>query len=320
MKAVVLEGGETAFRPDYPMTVRKPGEALIRVLIAGICFTDLELIRGHAGFSGVPGHEFVGVVEEADTQGLVGKRVVGEINCPCHECALCQMGLERHCRQRTVMGLRERGGSFAEYVSLPEANLHVVPDCLDDETAVFVEPTAAVFRIMEQVPPRKSERWLVMGDGRLGLLVAQVLAPLCDATLLGAHATKIAIARRMGIKTGVSGAFDEKDFDVVVEATGKEGGLATALDFLKPRGTLVLKSIRGGDTPVPIWRVVVNEITVVGSRGGLFEPTIKALADGTVKVKELISGRYGLDEFGEAIAKCADRQTAKVLLYPQGAP
>jgi len=320
MKALVFKRGKLALLTDYPRPRRTPGDALIRINVAGICNTDLEILGGYLNFEGVPGHEFAGVVEEADDKDLVGKRVVGEINVACGECDFCREGLGRHCRNRTAIGIEDRDGAFAEYMTLPEANLHVIPDDLDDDTAVFTEPTAAAFAILEQVTPQRDDRCLVMGDGKLGLLVAQVLAPHCRLKLLGRSVRKLSIAREIGLEAVVAGRLEEPDFDIVVDATGSKSGFEGALSLVRPRGTLVLKTTLSGDVPVPLWRIVVNEITMVGSRCGLFKPAIEALREGSVQVAPLVSARYPLEEFKAAFAKSQEHGVVKVLLYPQGAP
>jgi threonine dehydrogenase-like Zn-dependent dehydrogenase len=318
MKALLFNGSALTLRADYPRPVRKPGEALIAVAVAGICNTDVEISRGYMDFRGVPGHEFVGVVEEADDSSLVGRRVGGEINCPCGDCDLCRRGLGRHCRSRTTLGISGRDGVFAEHTTLPEANLHVVPDGMSDETAVFTEPVAAAFSILEQVTPEHPNRCLVMGDGKLGLLIAQVLSPLCRTTLLGRHAAKLAVAREFGIETAEPNGFDGRDFDLVVEATGSREGLDAAMGFVRPRGKIVLKTTVDGEIPVPLWRVVVDEIQLIGSRCGLFRPAVDALASGAVKVAPLVKGRYSLDDFEEAFTAATTKGALKVLLYPRG--
>ncbi|MHC4713923.1 MAG: MDR/zinc-dependent alcohol dehydrogenase-like family protein [Planctomycetota bacterium] len=320
MKALVFENGELSFRDDYPVPARSPGEALIRVSVAGLCNTDIEIIRGYMDFSGVPGHEFTGVVEEADNRDLIGKRIVGEINCPCGDCDLCREGLGRHCRSRTVLGIMGRDGAFAEYTTLPEANLHVIPDSMSDETGVFVEPAAAAFAILEQVEPAPTDRCLVMGDGKLGLLVAQVLAPGCHVKLLGRSVRKLSIAKQFGIPAEVAGKMTERDFDIVVDATGTRSGFDGALALVKPRGTLVLKTTLSGDIPIALWRIVVDEINLVGSRCGLFEPALEALKSGVLRVEPLISAKYALEDFREAFDKSKTHGIVKVLLYPQGLP
>jgi len=319
MKALVFKGGKLALVADRPRPQRAPGEALIRVRVAGICNTDIEIARGYMNFEGVPGHEFVGVVEEADSTELLGKRVVGEINIPCGRCDLCNEGLGRHCPERTCIGIENHDGAFAEYMTLPEKNLHIVPDGMADDVAVFTEPTAAAFAILEQITPREHDRCLVMGDGKLGLLVAQVLAPHCDLKILGRSVRKLSLASGLGLDAVVAGRLEERDFDIVVDATGSKSGFEGALSLVRPRGTLVLKTTISGDVPVPLSRIVVNEITLVGSRCGLFKPAIEALQKGEVKVESLISGRYALEDFEAAFAEVQEHGVVKILLCPQGA-
>lgn len=320
MKALVLKDGKLALVTDRPRPQRAPGEALIKISVAGICSTDIQLTRGYMNFEGVPGHEFVGVVEEADSTELVGKRVVGEINITCGRCKFCNEGLGRHCPERTCIGIEKRDGAFAEYMTLPEKNLHVVPDGMADDVAVFTEPTAAAFAVLEQITPRKHDRCLVMGDGKLGLLVAQVLAPYCDIKILGRSVRKLSLAAGLGLDAVVAGRIEERDFDIVVDATGSKSGFEGALSLVRPRGTLVLKTTVSGDVPVPLWRIVINEITLVGSRCGLFKPAIEALQKGDVLVTSLISGHCALEDFQAAFAMSRERGIVKVLLYPQGAP
>jgi threonine dehydrogenase-like Zn-dependent dehydrogenase len=320
MKAVVFEGGKAQVRDGYPKPQRRPGEALVRVSVAGVCNTDIEILGGYMSFSGVPGHEFVGVVEEADTGALVGRRVVGEINCPCGDCQFCEMGLVRHCRRRTVLGIQGRDGAFAEYLTLPEANLHFVNDNMADEVAVFAEPVAAAFRILDEVTLKHSHRCAVLGDGKLGLLVAQVLGARTGLTLVGHNHGKLAVAKSLGITAHAEEGFVERDFDVVVDCTGNAGGFKAALAMLRPQGTLVAKTTVAGDISVPMWQVVVDEIKIVGSRCGPFEPAIKALHDGSVRVEPLISARFALEDIEAAIAKAREKDTIKVLVYPAGNP
>jgi len=319
MKALVIEGGRLRFEKNRPLP-RRGGEALVRVSAAGICNTDIEILRGYMGFEGVPGHEFVGSVEEASAAALIGRRVVGEINCGCGECDLCRAGMARHCRKRTVLGISGRDGAFAEYLSLPEANLHTIPDGMPDDVATFVEPTAAAFEILEQVPVKPDDRCAVLGDGKLGLIAAQVLGGRCKVTLVGRHAAKLAVARQLGLRALAQNEFREKDFDVAIDATGRAEGLAAALDLLRPRGTLVLKTTVAGETRMPFARVVVDEITIIGSRCGPFEPAIEALTRGTVNAAPLVSGRFRLEDFEKAFARAQEPDALKVLLYPAGAP
>lgn len=320
MEALVYGDGQLSFEADAPDPQRPPGDALIRITVVGICNTDIEIMRGYMNFAGIPGHEFVGVVEAADNEALVGKRVVGEINCPCGDCRMCAMDLGRHCPSRTVMGIANRDGAFAQYTTLPEANLHVLPDDLSDDVAVFTEPAAAAMSILEQLTPQPSDRCLVMGDGKLGLLVAQALSPYCHLTLLGRNPSKLKLARELGIAVAVAGKFQGTGFDVVVDATGNRAGFKGALDHVRPRGKVVLKTTVPNEIPIHVSQLVINEITLVGSRCGLYGPAIEALCDGSIKVEALISERYELADFEAAFARSQESDIIKVLLYPNGMP
>jgi threonine dehydrogenase-like Zn-dependent dehydrogenase len=294
-------------------------EALIRVTKSGICNTDLEIIRGYAGFSGTIGHEFVGIVEESSDKNWIGKRVVGEINAGCGVCGLCKAGDSRHCPARTVLGIHSRDGAHAEFVRLPSINLLEVPENVSDEQAVFTEPLAAAYGILEQVEVLPETKVAVIGDGKLGILCAQAMALASKNTyLIGKHKDKMRVAEGRGA-TGVLLADAPKlnqTFDVVIEASGSESGFATALDLLKPRGKLVLKSTFQGKTNLEMWRVVVDEITIVGSRCGRFAPALELLRDGKVDVESFISEEFSLENGIEAIAKAQQKGAMKILLKP----
>lgn len=278
--------------------------------MAGICGTDLQLLEGYANFRGTPGHEFVGVVEEvtsAGDQAWVGKRVAAEISVGCGRCDWCRGGVKEHCLQRSVVGIRGRAGAFADFVSVPTGNLHELPDAIDDQTAVFVEPTAAACRILEQVPLERGSRVAVLGDGRMGLLTAQVIRTVTpDVTVFGRHEHKLNVARRLGFAT-----HGDQPFDVVVDATGRPEGLQRAIDLVRPRGTIVLKSTIHGESALAPWPIVVNEVTVVGSRCGPFLPAIELLASGAVQVKPLVSRVESLEKYEDAFE--AARRELKVL-------
>jgi threonine dehydrogenase-like Zn-dependent dehydrogenase len=302
--------------------VAKPGagdEALIRVTRSGICNTDLEIIRGYAGFSGTIGHEFVGIVEESSDKNLVGKRVVGEINAGCGTCDLCRAGDPRHCPNRTVLGIHGRDGAHAEFVTLPNINLLEVPENVTDEQAVFTEPLAAAYGILEQVAVTTETRVAVIGDGKLGILCAQSMALESRNTyLIGKHKEKMRVAETRGTE-GVlltDAAKLNRTFDVAVEASGSESGFATALDLLKPRGKLVLKSTFQGKTNLELWRVVVDEISIVGSRCGRFAPALELLRDGKVDVESFISEEFSLSRGVEAVERAGQKGVMKVLLKP----
>jgi len=294
-------------------------EAIIRVLLSGICNTDLEIARGYAGFTGTLGHEFVGVVEEAPDDTLLGQRVVGEINAGCGQCALCRAGDSRHCGSRTVLGIVGRDGAHAEYLRLPMINLVPVPEKIPDEHAVFVEPLAAACAITERTSIQGSTSVAIIGDGKLGLLCGQALALTgASVLLIGKHPDKLRIAERRGIETAtVKQALNRrKEFDVVVEASGSAGGFEMALDLLRPRGTLVLKSTFHGPSQIETARLVVDEITVTGSRCGRFTPALDLLRRGAIDVDSLISEEYPLAEGVIAMKRAAKKGVLKVLLRP----
>jgi threonine dehydrogenase-like Zn-dependent dehydrogenase len=294
-------------------------ETLVRVTLSGICNTDVEIVRGYAGFEGTLGHEFVGVVESAPDATLVGRRVVGEINAGCGRCAQCAKGDPRHCPNRTVLGIHGRDGAHAEFLQLPVVNLLIVPDEIPDTHAVFCEPLAAACGITERVNITTETRVAVIGDGKLGLLCAQALA-LTGAPLLliGKHQEKLRIAGARGIETATLDQVGKRgrEFDVVVEASGSEAGFALALALLRPRGVLVLKSTFKGATHVDAARIVVDEISVVGSRCGRFAPALDLLRTGAIDVESLISEEYSLSAGVRAMQRATERGVIKVLLRP----
>lgn len=316
MKALRFENNRLEIRETA--LPKAENEALIRVVKSGICNTDLEIVRGYAGFAGTIGHEFVGVCESApDAPELVGKRVVGEINAGCGACDSCKKGDSRHCPSRTVLGIVGRDGCHAEFLSLPTANLLEVPVNVSDAQAVFVEPLAAAYGIMEQVEILPETRVAVIGDGKLGLLCALSLNLKSENVfLIGKHAEKMRIAESAGV-TGVflqDAAKLNRTFDVTVEASGSESGFQTALDLLKPRGKLVLKSTFSGKPTWEAWRVVVDEITIIGSRCGRFAPALKLLEEGRIDVESFISDELPLEKGIHAMAKAAQKGILKVLL------
>ena len=316
MKAVYFNGTKMIFDENYPEP--NPGEALIRINLAGICGTDLEIIQGYMKYDGIMGHEFVGTVEKSDNSNLVGKRVVGEINAGCCKCNYCEKGMERHCPDRTVLGILGRNGAFAEFLSLPEKNLHVIPDSISDEQAVFVEPLAAAFEIGEQVSLQPQWRVAVVGDGRLAQLIIQVLKLKCsNITCFGRHKTKLQGLVNGGtkIKIGIDSS-DEQSFDLVVDATGSNSGFADAMKLIKPRGIVVLKSTVASKENLNLAPAIINEITLVGSRCGLFKPAIDALATGIVSVDSMIDSSFSLENFSDAIEHAKKPDTMKVFLKP----
>ncbi|MCY3825536.1 MAG: alcohol dehydrogenase catalytic domain-containing protein [Nitrospinae bacterium] len=296
-------------------------EALIRVRLAGICATDLELIRGYMNFRGVLGHEFVGEVAGPEAHPLLGRRVVGEINCGCGSCAWCARGMERHCPGRSVLGILDRPGVFAEYTCLPSRNLYPISDAVEDEAAVFCEPLAACFEVIEQFPEIVEREVLVIGDGRLGLLQTQVLhAAGARVGLLGRHPEKMALLAPYEIPTWsepAQAACSGGDrWPVVIEATGAADGFSLAVSKTKPRGVVVLKSTVASDARLNLSSVVVDEITVLGSRCGPFEPATRALEAGELGLSSMIHGRYPLRNAPEALEKAHEKGIMKVLLRP----
>jgi len=301
---------------EIPRPARPEGFALIRLLTGGICNTDLELQRGYYGFSGTPGHEFVGEVIEADTHSLIGRRVVGEINLACRRCAWCARGLERHCPQRTVLGIVNQPGAFSEFFILPEYNLRIVPDSMKTDIAAFTEPVAAACEILDQVRIPPGAPVAVLGDGKLGLLIAQVLqASGCRVHQFGKHAEKLRIAARRGVTTEIlSATLPKAEYEWVVDATGSREGLRQAVHMTQPRGTVILKSTVHGEVAVDTAPVIVDEITLVGSRCGRFEPALELLERGAIDVESMIAGREPLSKAPEAFALAAQRGNLKILL------
>jgi threonine dehydrogenase-like Zn-dependent dehydrogenase len=298
---------------------RKPGEALVRLRLAGICNTDLEIVRGYMGFRGVLGHEALGDVVECDDAAWIGKRVVCEINLNCGRCAFCADGLGRHCPTRTVLGILGKDGCFAEYMTAPVRNLLEVPAEIEDERAVLTEPLAAAFAILEQVDVRAGQRVAVLGDGKLGLLSAlALLGASAEVHLVGKHADKMAIAAARGARTHRHDEDIAGGFDVVVEATGSPDGLARAIALTRPRGTLVLKSTFHGATPVAMAPLVIDELTLVGSRCGLFPPALAAHASKRIDVGPLISARFPLRDGLAAFEGAGRSGVLKVLLDMRG--
>ncbi len=308
---------QLSLEDDCAYPVPPPGEVRIRTRLAGICNTDLEILRGYAQFEGILGHEFVGTVELADDPALVGQRVVGEINAACQVCHTCQAGRPTHCPNRTTLGILGRHGVLAEAFCLPALNLHVVPEAIPDEAAVFTEPLAAACEVLEQVHVQPDSRVVVLGDGKLGLLVAQVLALTgCSLTVVGRHAEKLALLARRGIDTRLGEGDLERSADVVVECTGRREGFQTAQRLVRPRGSLVLKSTYHGLVLADLSQLVVDEITVVGSRCGPFAPALRLLKQGLVDVIPLIEAEYPLSDGLVAFDHAGRRGALKVLVRP----
>ena len=313
MKALWLENNQISLREVEPPA--KSNEALVKVRMAGICSTDLELVKGYYPYTGILGHEFVGEVVSAPDTSWVGRRVAGEINAVCGKCEACQNRRPTHCENLTVLGIANRNGVFAEFTSLPLENLHAVPDSVSDEMAVFVEPLAAALEIQQQIQIQPSDRVLVIGAGRLGQLIAQTLALTgCDLQVAARHAHQQNILTTRGIRLTSETEIQPGKWDVVVEATGSADGFNLGRRAVRPRGTMVLKSTYKGDMSVNFSSIVVDEITLIGSRCGPFEPAVRLLEKCEVDPSVLVSARYKLSDAVEAFEKAAQPGVLKVLL------
>ncbi len=322
MKAVIFDE-ELELINDYPKPIARMGDALIKTSMVGICNTDFEITKGYMGYKGVLGHEFVGVVESVGDfkyQDLVGKRVVGDINCGCNSCVWCAQGLKRHCPNRKTLGIWQKDGCFSEYFYLPIENLFEVPENVEDSEAVFAEPIAAACEILEQVHIKPCDKVAVLGDGKLGLCISLVLNAMnINFVHIGKHINKLAISKAAGAKTIIlNDALAREDFkkafDVVIEATGSVSGFETSVSLTKPRGTLVLKSTIATDSGLNLSAIVVDEITVVGSRCGQFAPAIRLLARKAINVKPLISKIYSIDDVLAAFEANKQKDTLKILV------
>ncbi len=300
---------------DHPDPKPAAGECLVRVRLAGICSTDLAITQGYMNFRGVLGHEFVGTVVEGSPRWK-GKRVVCEINCVCRTCEMCQGGLAGHCRNRTVIGIEKRDGAFADLVAVPERNLHAVPEVVSDEEAVFVEPLAAAFQVLTQRPIERRMNVSVVGPGKLGLLVAQVLAGTgCKLTVIGRNPKKLLRCEKKGVQAiHLGDLVPRQDRDVVVECSGSPQGLEIAMQLVRPRGTIVLKSTWARPGPLNLAPIVSGEVTLLGSRCGPFPEAINALARQAVEVRSLISRTYPIDQALEAFLASRDSENIKILL------
>jgi threonine dehydrogenase-like Zn-dependent dehydrogenase len=323
MQALWLENLVLGFRKDIPLPAPGEGEALVRVRLAGICATDLELVRGYYPYAGVPGHEFVGDVvavsgEDQAEVSWIGMRVVGEINASCGSCESCLAGRPTHCEKRTVLGIIDRNGAFAEYLVLPLTNLHRVPDKVPDESAVFTEPLAAALEIQQQITILPTDRVLVIGAGRLGQLVAWTLKQTgCDLKVVARHTHQKALLAQHGIRSIDESEISSRKSDVVVEASGSPSGFDLARNAVRPRGTIVLKSTYKGDLQANFSAIVVDEVTLVGSRCGPFPPALRLLQSGLVDPTSLIDSRYPLSQGVLAFEQAAQAGVLKVLLQPK---
>ncbi len=316
MKATFFDGKKIEYLEDYPDP--NSDETVVKISLAGICGTDLEILDGYMDYQGVIGHEFVGVVVKSHNKDLIGKRVVGEINVGCGKCQSCMDGMERHCSNRTVLGILHRNGAFAEFLSLPEKNLHVITDDITDEQAVFVEPLAAAFEIIQQVDLKNDWRIGIVGDGRLAQLIVNVLRLYCtNIVCFGRHQSKLENLQKLGINTKIGiGCSDEHGFDLVVEATGNNSGFVDTMKLVKPRGIVILKSTIASRENLDLTTAVVNEITLIGSRCGTFRPAIEALSSKKILVDNLIDSTFPLEKFQEAIEHAKKPDTLKVFLKP----
>lgn len=314
VRAVVFEDRLAVVRRPAPQT--RPGEALIALRLAGICNTDLELMRGYQGFSGTLGHEFVGTVLEGPPE-WVGRRVVGEINVTCGECDMCRRGMRTHCRKRSVLGIQSYDGAFADVFRLPVANLWAVPDSVPDELAVFTEPLAAACQVLEAVHIEPQARVIVIGAGKLGMLVAQVMRlTAADLVVVVRRERQRALLAGWGIGAVALEDLEPGHADVVIDCTGSEQGFSTALDLVRSRGTIVLKSTYHGLATADMTRIAVNELRVIGSRCGPFGAALRLLEAGLVDPAPMIEARYSLDEAGRALEHAARPGVFKVLLVP----
>ena len=328
MKALRFDGS-LKLATDIPAP-RREDEALVQVIAAGICNTDLEIVKGYSGFHGTLGHEFVGRVIESPDASLIGQRVAGEINAGCGECALCRAGDPRHCPSRTVLGIKGRDGAFAEFLSLPARNLIRIPDTISNRMAVFIEPLAAACHVLDHVTMERESKVAILGDGKLAQMIARALAQTpCDLTIIGKHDEKLDLARKArgtNLKAekldpstrsdGIAhlGPHLKEQFDVVVEASGSASGLGLASELVRPRGTIILKSTHHNPTSLEMSRIVVNEVSIVGSRCGRFQPAVDLLATGAVDTEPLIGATFALEEGVAAMRTAAEPGMMKVLL------
>lgn len=326
MRAIVYKDNNLKYQTDYPTPKPKNNEALIRVTHAGICSTDLEIMKGYMGFQGIPGHEFVGIVEKCSDKKLIGKRVVGEINIGCGVCDFCLKKMQNHCTNRSVLGISNKDGVFAEYITLPIPNLHIIPDSITDKEGVFTEPVAAAFEIIEQVNIRRDDKVCVLGDGRLGLITGQVISlTKCRLTVIGKHKEKLSIIKKKGIETRLlsnppappfnkGGLEGLREFDYVIDCTGSTSGIEYAMKIVKPRGTIILKTTVAEKSPFNTNQIVIDEITLLGSRCGPFPPAIKTLKENSIDVHSLISKVFPLEDGLEALSLASQKDILKVLL------
>ena len=317
MKALVFDK-ELNFVTDYPKPIPQKGEALIKVTHAGICNTDVEITRGYMGFKGICGHEFLGVVEEvnAEDKSLLGKRVTGEINLGCGNCPDCYNNMQRHCKNRQTLGIYKKDGIFAEYVTLPLENIVEIPDNVPDSDAILIEPLAAALEILEQVHIKPADKIAVLGDGKLGLLISLVLSTTpAELVTIGKHDNKLDILKKQGIKTKyLQDTTETKYYDIVVDATGSADGFEKAVSLVKPRGIFVLKSTVAAEKPMNLAPIVIDEITVVGSRCGQFRPALRLLEKNVLDLEPLVSKTFNFNDALEAFNYAQEKGVLKVIL------
>lgn len=317
MKALVFDK-ELIFVKDYPKPMPQNGEALIKLTYAGICNTDVEITKGYMGFKGICGHEFLGIVEEINSQDktLLGKRVTGEINLGCGSCSDCYNNMQRHCQNRQTLGIYKKDGAFAEYLTLPIENLLEIPENVKDEEAILIEPLAAALEILEQVHIKPADKIAVLGDGKLGLLISLVLSTTqADLTTIGKHENKLNILNKQGIKTKFLKEVNEiKCYDIVVDATGSVDGFEKAVSLVKPRGIFVLKSTVAAEKPLNLAPIVIDEITVAGSRCGQFKPALRLLQKNVLNLKPLITKIFNFNQAKEAFDFAQEKGVLKVIL------
>ena len=313
MKALVFKNKKISLN-EVPVPKIKGKEALIKILKAGICNTDIEILKGYMNFEGILGHEFVGIVISTENKKWIGKRVVGEINIGCGKCEYCLTKRENHCPSRKVLGILNKDGAFAEYITLPISNLHIVSDKISDEKAVFTEPLAAALRITDQIKVRKNDKVLIIGDGKIGLLISQVMKLMnCETYCMGKYKRKLKILESRNIKTLLKGESTDHKFDIVIEATGNKEGIKQALKYIKPEGKIILKSTYHSKVILDISPIVVNEINIIGSRCGSFNKALELLKKNLVEVESLIDEEYSLYEWRKAFRQALKSEKLKIL-------
>jgi len=318
VRALVYDGERLELKTDYPKPRPRDDEVLIKVCKAGICNTDIEIKRGYMGFTGVLGHEFVGIVIDGRDKNIVGKRVVSEINCVCGECDFCLSGLANHCPNRSVLGIHKRDGAFADFVVVPMKNLHLLPEGISDDRAVFIELLAACFNVLQRVHIKPEDNVVVLGDGKLGTLMARVMRLICcDVTLVGLNRSKLERSSSLGIRTCLAGESEIRS-PLVVECTGTPEGFEQAKKIVKPRGKIIQKSTFSSHVTIDIASYVVDEVEVIGSRCGPFPPAIRALENNLVKVNDLIDSVYPFDRALEAFTRAEEENSMKVILDMEG--